>query len=175
MVLELWLQNDDGFDVIEQLAALPEKPRVLALTRRCDPVAMHRAREGRLAGLVWKTPAAPEQLGAALAALRTGGTYFRPEVRAEMARVRAASDAFFKIISPKEQELLPLLGRGRTDEEVSRRLGREPCTVKRHRLTIQEKLGLRREELPLWAMLMGFVPLMLPAPPCLVGECGRQA
>ena len=50
IVMELWLQGEDGFELLEQLAALPCKPRVLALTRRCDPVAMHRAREGRLAG-----------------------------------------------------------------------------------------------------------------------------
>ncbi len=50
IVMELWLQGEDAFDLIEQLAALPGKPRVLAPTRRCDPVAMHRAREGRLAG-----------------------------------------------------------------------------------------------------------------------------
>lgn len=165
IVMELWLQGEDGFELLEQLVALPGKPRVLALTRRCDPVAMHRARAGRLAGWVWKTAAAGHQLGAAFVALRAGETYFPPEVCAEMARLRAAQDAFFKIISPTERKLLPLLGRGWTDEAVARRLVREPCTIKRHRLTIQKKFGLRREELPLWAMQVGFVPPLLLAPP----------
>ena len=173
VVMDLWLQAEDGFDVLEELAALPTNPRVLALTRRCDPVAMHRATEGRLAGFVWKISSAAEQLGMALAALEAGENYFPAEVRAAITGVRAAPDAYFKILSPTLQGLMPLLGRGYADQEVSRRLGREPCTIKHQRLEVQGKLGLRREELPLWAMIAGFVPPLLPSPPC--AYCEREA
>ncbi len=156
VVLELLLHGDDGFDFLRELAALPVGPHVLALTARSDDLTLHRAQSGWLHGLIWKTPAAAAQLREALPILGDGGRYFPPEVRKRMAAFSAAPDAFFKILSPAEQDLLPWFGRGLTDEEVADRVGRKAGTIKSHRHEIMEKLGLSRAvALVFWTMDKG--------------------
>ena len=169
---ELRLHDGDGFAFLRALTQeLAGCPRLLALTGRSDEVALHRAQEGRLSGLIWKTPAAAAQLRAALPVVLAGGVCFPPEVRDLMREVRAAPEVWFKILSPTEQELLPLLGQGMTNGEIALRSGRNPETVKWHRKAIMRKLGIHRApDLAGWCMAKGFVPGSQSAPPCLFSE-----
>ena len=165
---ELRLHDGDGFDFIRSLTELPGCPRLFALTDRCDEVALHRAQgDGLLAGLIWKTPAAPAQLRAALPLLCAGGVCFPPEVRDLMRNQRTSPLAYFKILSPTQQELLPLMGKGMTDGEIALHSGRNPETVRWHRSEIMKKLEIRRTpKLVSWTMGKGFVDLGPGAPPC---------
>ena len=170
VVVELLIHGDDGFDFLRALAAWAQGPRVLAFTARHDDLILHRAQSGWLDGLIWKTTAAAAHLRIALPILGDGGRFFPSEVRERMAAFSAAPDAFFKIISPAEQELLPWFGRGLSDAEVAVLVGRKAGTIKWHRHEIMKKLGFSRAiELAFWAMEKGFCVSKLPLPPCLWG------
>lgn len=169
VVLELWHRDEDGFAIAAALKRRWRPPRVLALTSRCDEVALHRATDGLLDGLIWKTPAAGTQLRDALCALAAGKSYFAPEVLAEHRRLCSSPDAYFKRLSRGEQELMPYFGRFAGDAEIARLTGRSRETIRWHRGEIMRRLDLPDSTaLARWAMVAGFVPPFLPAPPCLV-------
>ncbi|MBM3853550.1 MAG: response regulator transcription factor [Verrucomicrobia bacterium] len=170
VVLELWHRGDDGFRLAAALKRRRNPPRLLALTSRCDEVALYRSMLGPLEGVVWKTPAAQGQLCEGLEALLADRSYFPPEVVAERRRVCASPDAYFKRLSPVELELMPYLGQFTSDFEIARQTGRSPATIRWHRGEIIRRLDLHDSfELVRWAMETGFVAPNLPAPPCLVG------
>lgn len=169
VVVDLWHRGEDGFHIVDRLKGRSNPPQILAFTCRCDPVAVHRAVLGALDGFVWKTPAAAQQVAEALSALAQGRAYFATEFLAERRRLAALPNAYFKILSPIELKLVPLFGKHLSDEEVGRRVGLNPRTIRWHRGEIVRRLGLAgSHELPIWATVTGFVPPHLPAPPCVV-------
>jgi two-component system response regulator NreC len=68
--------------------------------------------------------------------------------------------SFPKLLTSREQTLLPLLGGGLTNEEVARELGLSRHTVQLHRRNIMRKLNLHRTpDLIRYAINRGFTKL----------------
>ena len=169
VVLELWYRGESGFEIAARLRKGPGRVRVLALTSRCDAVAMHHAQDGLLDGFVWKIPAAGHQITEALLALEQDRTYFPKEVTDERRRLEALPDAYFKLLSPTEVELLPYFARFMKDPEIATKVGSSERTIRWHRKKIEHLIGATSfGDLCNWALCIGFAPLNLPAPPCLV-------
>jgi DNA-binding NarL/FixJ family response regulator len=168
VLLDLRLPDGDGFGVAAELSTESGRPRIIVLSARNDDLALWRImREPRLAGLVWKNGGLGEQLPLALAEVQRGHKYLPPEVHAAMRRLRADPQAFFKILSDRELDLLPGLGRGLTDEELATHAGVSALTVKSHRQHIMAKLGLHRTpDLIYWAITHGFVEPAAGRPCC---------
>jgi two-component system, NarL family, response regulator DevR len=158
VLLDLRLPDGNGIDLGEHLARLARPPRIVFLSARRDPVMLRAAGQPHISGLIWKTETVAEQLASALRELQEGRNYFPAEVREEMRRLRANPVAFFKILSGRELELLPLFGRGLTDAEIAARCALSVLTIKTHRQHTLAKLGLHRTvELIHWAIAHGFV------------------
>jgi len=168
-LLGLSLPDVDAFTVIDELAVLPEPPRVLLFTAQAAEATLFRIGRSVVNGLVWKSSDAVRELPKAFHAVLSGRTYFPATFHAAMREWRCRPDAFSKILSDRELELLPLLGRGLSDAEVAARKGISVATVHSHRQRIMGKLDLHRTaELMRWAAEKGFVHLALPAAPCCV-------
>ncbi len=160
VILDLILPDFDGLALARRFSARTPAPRILLLTARHDPVALAAASEGHIAGLLWKAGDTLTRLPVAIGALAGGGGYCPHEVREATRHFRADPDAYFKILSPREQELLPAIGRGQSDEEIAVLVGLSVHTVASHRHHIMRKLGLHSTpQLMQWAFDQGFVAL----------------
>lgn len=168
-LLGLTMPDMDGFTVAEELAKFDPPPRAILLTSSADEVMYFQIGRGRVVGVVWKTPDAHGDLLAAFNAVLSGRTYFPAGVDEAVKINRRRLDAFGKVLSDRELELLPLIGRGLTDKEVAAQAGISAATAHTHRHRIMAKLNLHTtSDLMRWAAAKGFVRVALPAAPCCV-------
>lgn len=158
VLLDVVLTDGDGLQLARELAALPAPPRILLLSVRRDDAVLQAAHESYVAALLWKSNDVLTLLPDAIRTVAAGGRYFPAEVREALRKFRSDPAAYFKILSDRELELLPLLGNGLSDEEAAAQLGLKSSTVKTHRLSILAKLNLpSTARLIHWAIQRGFV------------------
>lgn len=158
VLLDLRLPDADGFVVAAELGRSQLHLPIILLSARLDEAALVNATQPHIAGLIWKSTEVDSQLPRAIEEVTAGRKYYPPLVRESLRRLRTDPRAFFKILSDREIELLPLFGLGLTDQEIADRSGPSPLTIKSHRQHIMAKLGLHRTpELIYWAIKRGFV------------------
>lgn len=158
VLLDVWLPDGNGLELGAKLVRQEKPPRIVLLSGRRDAVVLRAACQPHISGLIWKTESVAEHLQQALQEVPAGRHYFPAEVREAIRRMRANPVAYFKILSARELDLLPFLGRGQTDAEIAARTGLSALTVKSHRQHILSKLSLHRTaELINWAIANGFV------------------
>jgi len=74
--------------------------------------------------------------------------------------MRDAAGGRFEELSARELEVLCLIARGLTNQEIARRLFISPHTVKNHVSRIYQKIGMDdRTKVALWAVRLGLVSL----------------
>lgn len=157
ILLDLQLPDTEGAQLAEELAQLPHEPRIVVLSVRQDPVSLHAACAPHIAGLIWKNADTLAHLPAAIAAVAAGGRYFPAEVRDALRRFRSDPKAFFKLLTPREQELMSFFARGASDAEIAAACGLSAHTVRAHRQNAMHKLDLPSfARLVHWAIVNGF-------------------
>jgi DNA-binding NarL/FixJ family response regulator len=167
LVTELALPDGDGLQVADEIRLAGPAPKVLIFTATSNDWTLFRLCRAPIAGVVWKAPDAAREFGVAMAEIRIGHFYLPSETRAAIAALRSKPDAFFKILSDRELELLPLFGQCMSDDEVGRSASIAPLTARFHRQSIMRKLGIHRHhELISWCLSKGFVSAPRPTPPC---------
>lgn len=167
VLLELQLRDMDGIKFVEDLTRLPKAPRVILFTMRSDDFMLYFSQFQAISGIVWKTQGGLSELLMAITEVIADRTFFPPEYKIAMHHLRTQTDAFFKLLSNREQKLIPYLGRGETDEENAQHFGVKPGTVHAQRQSIMNKLNLHRQtEVMRWAIEKGFVDIPHSAPPC---------
>jgi DNA-binding NarL/FixJ family response regulator len=159
LLLDIQLPGMDGFELAENLfAALPEV-RVLALTSLKDDRTISEVIESGFAGYVEKDQPF-SVLEAAMLAVAEGGTYFTQSFDEARRMLIRNPDAFFKILSRREQEVLKLVAGGRSNAQVAEKLGLSPRTAGNHRYNIMKKLDIHDvTDLVAFAIKSGFRPL----------------
>lgn len=158
LLLDLQLPDGDGFQIAEALFRVLPQLRVLALTSMQNEVTIHRLRELGIQGFVDKTGQTPALLHEAIRAVAAGRHFYTEIVHKVQKKMRDDPVSFPKVLSPREQETLALLGRGFSNEQASTQLGVTPWTIHTHRRNIMRKLQLNTEaELMRYAMKKGFV------------------
>lgn len=142
-VVDLALPGLNGIELLSRLTKLEKRPHVITLTSSQDP---SRAREAlRLgAGAYVVKDDAFEDLITAIQYVLDGRSYISPAISGLLWKQmekesdqRAASG-----LSPREAEILGLIGHGLTDKEIAARLGLATTTVRTHRSRVREKLDL---------------------------------
>jgi DNA-binding NarL/FixJ family response regulator len=156
VLLDICLPDADGLKIAEQLRALPQPPRILFFTVRTDELTLFRAWTISC-GLIWKSRLAPEHLRTAFSALADGRRYFPPEVLEAIHKLRRSPDAFFKLLTNREQSLIEMFARGEPDEKIAAACRLSSHTVHSHRKHIMAKLNLHcLQELMIWGAKKGF-------------------
>ena len=78
--------------------------------------------------------------------------------------LRTGPDAYCKMLSKREMELLPMLGHGDSNQDIGAAFSISPLTVKFHREKIMQKLGIHSSDrLIRWAAEKGFSSFFSPA------------
>jgi DNA-binding NarL/FixJ family response regulator len=107
--------------------------------------------------MLFKSHEFDRELWTALDAIADGRRYFSGTVQAAARRVRMQPNAFLKILSGREIDVLKLIASGFADHEIAAILAIGGSTVCSHRQRIMAKIGVHSSaKLLLWAHEKGF-------------------
>lgn len=145
LLLDLSLPNRTGMDILGDLHALDPAVRVVVLTMHVDPVLVDAALRMGAAAFVPKDSDMAE-LQKAITEVMDGRRFVSPR----LPRHRTATDQLgFERLTPRQQEIVRMIGQGRTTEDMAATLGLSPHTISFHRKNIRRQLGLESD----WAVL----------------------
>lgn len=143
LLLDISLPDESGLEILREVARQAGAPRVLVLSVYPEEHFALRALRAGAKGYLTKE-SVPDQLVTAIRRVLGGRTYIS-ETLAEAAVLthgRASGGAAHEALSDREFEVLRLIGGGRRNRDVARRLRLSPKTVSTYRARIVEKLGL---------------------------------
>ncbi|OIV38676.1 DNA-binding response regulator [Mangrovactinospora gilvigrisea] len=135
-VLDLQMPGPDGIAVAAELRGLLPGCRSLILTSHGRPGYLKRALAAGVQGFLPKTVSA-EVLARVVRTVHGGGRYVDPELAAE------AISAGDSPLTPREADVLELAAGGASAEEIARRAGLSPGTVRNYLSAAAGKLGAR--------------------------------
>jgi len=150
VLMDIRMPTLDGIAATRQLAARGRpQPRVLVLTTYdLDEYVYDALRAGASGFLLKDTP--PEQLAPAIRVVAAGDALLAPSVTRRLIEAFArhparATDATSEptVLTEREREVLRLLARGMSNNEIAARLSVSGTTVKTHLSNIFSKLALR--------------------------------
>lgn len=150
VVLDLTLPGGGSLELITELVEKGPLPRVLVLSMHNDPAYARAALGAGATGYVVKT-VSEEDLLAAIRSVRRGKAVVDLDDEARTAAVfgpggyQAVRGPTRNTVglSPREREVLALLGHGHSNIEIAAKLDISPKTVATYRARIGEKLGLK--------------------------------
>jgi DNA-binding NarL/FixJ family response regulator len=165
ILMDLVMPGVDGLEAIGRIRSARADARILVLTSFASADQVLPALRAGAAGYLLKD-AAPAEVEAAIRAVHRGEGLLDPAVTAtvlaEVARPgpapadRGANDPGFDSLTPREREVLGLLGRGMTNAAIARELFVAEKTVKTHVSSILAKLRLAdRTQAALYAARLG--------------------
>lgn len=150
VILDLTLPGGGSLELISEIVEGGPLPRVLVLSMHNDPAYARAALGAGATGYVVKT-VSEEDLLSAIRSVRRGKAVVDLDDQARTASVfgpgglpgvRGATHGTIGL-SPREREVLALLGHGHANIEIAEKLEISPKTVATYRARIGEKLGLK--------------------------------
>jgi DNA-binding NarL/FixJ family response regulator len=145
VLLDLTLGEESGFELLRTLETLSYTPRVLVLSMFEESLYADDALALGARGYTMKD-APPEELIKAIRTVAAGSVYLSDRLTQRvMRRVAAGREqgpAAHEALTPREQEVIELLGEALTTREIAARMGTAVKTVDSHKRNICEKLGL---------------------------------
>lgn len=135
VVLDLGLGSRNGGDLLPELV---RRTRVLVFTATGTDVAIMRALDAGATGYLLKDASADE-LSAGITAAATGTAVYAAAVAERMLDRGRRPD---ETLTPRELDVLELLGEGLTNRVIAERLFMSESTVKTHLIRVFAKLGV---------------------------------
>lgn len=141
VLLDLYLPHMDGFKFTTEAKNRFPELKILALSSRSDSATVYKATESGVDGFLNKHEVSVNELMKAIESVKQGYPYFSASVT-KQARLLCNPDAFPKILSKREQEILEYLALGLENDEVGQELNLSPHTINNYRQRIREKIGV---------------------------------
>ncbi len=138
LLLDVAMPGMDGLTMVEQLREEMPDLKVLVLSCHADPYTIQRVQRLGLQGYISKTSSL-EHLAVAITDILAGGTHYDDTFRQSAAPL-SDPEAFHKIVSRREIEILALVSEGLSDTQIGTMLGISAHTVAAHRRNIRVKL-----------------------------------
>lgn len=139
--MDFELPDGDGPEATRQIKALMPSVKVVMLTARTDEASLVAAIAAGCAGFVSKTETVEILLDAVMAADQ-GETIGPPAQLSHLLRqLRPTNRGLGADLTPREVEVLRLMGEGLVNKEVAQRLGLRLNTVRNHVQNVLMKLG----------------------------------
>lgn len=160
LLLDLDLPGRHGFAVAESVRQISRPTKIVAVTSSRASYTLYRIERFGFDGYIDKGASSLGALRDAIAAVGAGRRYYSPWfTTVKEARLRDPN-AFDKILSNRELEVLALIGYSLNDEEIGGNLGICAKTVETFRHRILKKLGVRgTPKLIRYAIDKGFTQL----------------
>ena len=160
IVMDLVMPRLDGVAAMRELRESLPGARVIVLTSFLDDDKLLPALRAGAAGYLLKN-ARPQELARAVHAAHAGETLLDPVVAARLVETLAAAgdDGPLDRLTPREREVLILIGRGFPNKLIARELRLSEKTVKTHVSHVLAKLGVTdRTQAAVLAVRAGLVP-----------------
>lgn len=152
VIMDLSLPGQHGITLTQQLKATMNPPRVLVVTMHADPVYVEEALRAGADGYLLKTTRAAE-LRTGVAEVLAGRPYVALELRPPYAAVPPGGPALqppqgdgeldgVRHLTERQLEVLHLVGRGYSSNDIGARLGVSVKAIEYHRSSIRAALGL---------------------------------
>ena len=141
LVVDLSLDQGDGFNVVRDVHAHFPEIRVLVLSMHDEAVYAERLLSQGASGYIMKQ-AATEQLITALRAVLRGERFISDTLKQTLATRDAEEGDSASKLSARELQVISLIGQGLGTREIADNLSLSVKTVETHRLTIKRKLAL---------------------------------
>ena len=143
-LVDIELPKLDGLKLIQRLAGEFPQMRLISMSGLMDAYTIWCVMQCGAHGYINKTQA-PELLVEAIRAVARGNTFFGPIFSQVKQEWLARPEAFQKILSEREQEVLRGVVSGWEDERIGAELGISPATIEAHRKRIRQKLGVHND------------------------------
>jgi DNA-binding NarL/FixJ family response regulator len=145
VVMDLAMPEMNGFEVCEQLRQHGVTAAVVILSMHSDERLVAKAISAGAAGYLTKE-CAPKHLLDAIRTVHAGGTYLGPGVpRPGIVSGGGRSDDPYHRLTPREQEILAMIGKGLDTRTIASRLNISGKTVGTHRVRIMRKLDIHHQ------------------------------
>ena len=153
VLMDIRMPVMDGIEATAAIAG-PGKPRVLILTTYHQDEYVFRALRAGASGFLLKSTE-PDRLAQAVELVSAGEALLAPEVTERLIAEHVSRAALVEAdlgrpprlgtlerLTPREREVLALIARGLSNDQISERLVLSPATVKTHINRTLAKLGL---------------------------------
>ena len=152
VLIDLVMPNVDGIEAIRSLRERAPGARAIVLSSFIDDEKLFPAVRAGAAGYLLKD-IQPSELVEAIRTVHGGGALLHPRVAS-----RVLEELSTDPLTPREREVLGLLGRGMANKVIARELSLSEKTVKAHVSSILAKLGVTdRTQAALYAVRAGLV------------------
>lgn len=162
-VIDIGMPNLNGIEATRRITERRPETAVVILSMHADEGYVLRALKSGARGYLLKDSPEGDLIQAILAVAR-GNAFFSPEISRMLAedymrqmRHRGVDDSY-ELLTPREREILQMLGEGKSNKDVASALNLSLHTVETHRGNILEKLNLHSTaEMILYAVRKGIV------------------
>jgi len=152
VLIDLVMPRVDGIEAIRRLRERAPAVRAIVLSSFIDDDKLFPAVRAGAAGYLLKD-VQPQELVEAIRTVHGGGALLHPQVAARLLQDMAEDP-----LTPREHEVLALIGRGMPNKLIARELSLSEKTVKAHVSSILAKLGVTdRTQAALYAVREGLV------------------
>jgi NarL family two-component system response regulator LiaR len=143
VLMDLVMPRLDGVGAMRELRRLLPATRVIVLTSYTDDERILPAVQAGAAGYLLKT-AQPSEVARAVRAAADGDAVLEPSVAARLVAAIAdpAGAPVAQKLTPREHQVLALIGRGYANKRIALELGLSEKTVKTHVSHVLSKLGV---------------------------------
>ncbi|GAA1113581.1 response regulator transcription factor [Kribbella jejuensis] len=146
VLMDIRMPTMDGLEATRRIAAIPSECRVLILTTFDLDQYVYAALAAGASGFLLKD-VTPEHLAAAVRLVTTGDALLSPSITRRLverfATPQPALHRDLSTLTPRELEVLTLMGQGLSNAEIATTLTLSEATVKTHAARIFAKLNLR--------------------------------
>lgn len=143
-VVDVDMPKVDGLELVKRLVDAMPALRLLTMTGRMDPYTIWRVSQSGVHGYAEKT-LSPDQLIEAIRLIAGGKNFFSPLFQKIKQDWLAQPEAFQKILSDREQDILRRVAVGWEDDRIAGQLNITEATVAMHRKNIRKKLELHND------------------------------
>jgi two-component system, NarL family, response regulator LiaR len=156
VLVDLVMPRLDGIEAIRRLRDAAPGVRAIVLSSFVDDDKLFPAVRAGAAGYLLKD-VQPQELVEAIRTVHGGGALLHPRVAARLLEEMTVDDRASQL-TPREREVLGLIGRGMPNKVIARELSLSEKTVKAHVSSILAKLGVTdRTQAALYAVREGLV------------------
>jgi DNA-binding NarL/FixJ family response regulator len=141
VLMDLVMPRLDGLAAMRELRELVPRARVIVLTSFLDDDRLLPVLRAGAAGYLLKN-APPGEVARAVRAAHAGEALLDPVVAARLVETLARDDEPVDRLTPREREVLVLIGRGFPNKLIARELSLSEKTVKTHVGHVLAKLGV---------------------------------
>lgn len=145
LLLDLSMPHRNGFELLTAVRQRFPGMRVLIVTMHLDRAFADLAFQNGADGFVPKE-ATSEELHGAIGAVLRGERYLSPRVpRRAYREGESVAEELLDRLTPRQRQILRLMGEGRSALDIASLLGLSPRTVEFHRAGIRRALGIASE------------------------------